>query len=97
MMANGNGNGNGHHEKGALASKKFIALMVVEVGLFALMAMMILEQEMDKIGENVAFMVLAVTAGTLASFYIGGQALVDRYVRVAQITMGRSAPDEISK
>jgi len=61
---------------------------VCELGFFGLMGAMIYEQEMNLLSENMAFMVLAVTAGTLASFYIGGQALVDRYIRVAKITMG---------
>lgn len=78
------------HEKRAFASKKFIAFLVCEVGFFLLMAIMLFEQEMSELGENMAFMVLAVTAGTLASFFIGGQALVDRYVRVATIMTGHS-------
>lgn len=87
-MAKNNG------EKGALASKKFIAFLVCEIGFFLLMGIMLFEQEIGELGENVAFMVLAVTAGTLAAFYIGGQALVDRYVRVATIMTGRSEKPE---
>jgi len=82
-------------EKFPLASKKFVAFLIVEIGLFVIMGLMVSDQEIGKLGENVAFMVLAVTAGMLASFYIGGQALVDRYIRVAQITMSRgtAAPE----
>lgn len=81
------------HEKAWWQSKKFFAFLVCEVGFFALMGAMIYEQEMNKLGENVAFMVLAVTAGILSCSYIGGQALVDKYVRAAAITMGRNPPE----
>lgn len=70
-------------------SKKFFAFLMAELGFFTLMGTMLLQQEMDKLGENIAFMVLAVTSGFLAVAYIGGQTLVDRYVRVAAITMGK--------
>lgn len=80
------------HEKSHLASKKFVAFLVVELGLFALMGMMIYQQDLDTIGENTAFMVLAVTAGFVAVGYILGQTSLDRYVRVAQITMGNGDP-----
>lgn len=81
-------------EKAWWQSKKFFAFIMAELGFFALMATMLLKQEMNKLGENVAFMVLAVTAGVLASFYLGGQALVDRYVRVAAILVGKTLPKE---
>ena len=78
-----------HHEKAWWQSKKFIAFLATEAGFFALMGAMIYTQEMDKLGENIAFMVLAVTAGFLAVGYILGQAYIDKYIRVAKITMGR--------
>lgn len=78
-------------EKSALKSKKFVAFLVSQMGFFVLMAIMLFRQEVGEIGENVLFMVLAVTSGVLASFYIGGQALVDKYVRVAVIMAGRDA------
>ncbi len=77
------------HEKAWWQSKKFIAFMATELGFFVLMGAMIYEQEMAKIGENVAFMVLAVTSGFLATGYILGQAALDKYIRVAKITMGK--------
>jgi hypothetical protein len=77
-------------EKAWWQSKKFIAFLGSEAGFFILMGAMIYEQEMAKIGENVAFMVLAVTAGFLATGYILGQAALDKYIRVAKITMGRN-------
>jgi len=77
------------HEKGPLSSKKFIAFLVCELGFFLLMGAMIWQQEMDKLGENVAFMLLGATAGFLATGYVLGQAYVDKYIRVAKITMGK--------
>ena len=80
-------------EKAWWQSKKFVAFMATELGFFALLAAMIYEQEMDKLSENLAFMVLAVTAGFLAVGYILGQAYIDKYIRVAKITMGRGSSD----
>ena len=77
------------HEKAWWQSKKFFAFLMAEFGFFALMGAIIYTQEMDKLGENIAFMVLAVTAGFLAVGYILGQAYIDKYIRVAKITMGR--------
>ena len=84
------------NEKPALQSKKFVAYLVAEVGFFVLMGMMLFRQDMDSLAQNTAFLVLAITAGFLAAAYIGGQALVDKYVRVAQITTGRVFPTEDS-
>ena len=78
-----------HHEKMWWQSKKFIAFMAPQLGFFVLMGAMIYEQEMSKIGENVTFMVLAVTSGFLATGYILGQAALDKFIRVAKITMGK--------
>jgi len=80
-------------EKSWWQSKKFVAFLATELGFFLLMGAMIYEQDMDKLGENVAFMVLAVTSGFLAVGYILGQAYIDKYIRVAQITMGRGNDD----
>lgn len=80
------------NEKPALQSKKFVAFLVTELGFFVLMGIMLFRQDMDSLAQNTAFLVLAITAGFLAAAYIGGQALVDKYVRVAQITTGRVLP-----
>lgn len=82
------------HEKSHLASKKFVAFLVTVVGLFALMAMVIFRGDLDTLGDNVAFMVLAVTTGFVAVGYILGQSSLDRYVRVALITAGKGDPDK---
>ncbi len=76
-------------EKKALSSKKFLAFLFAEAGFFVLMGMMLYLQEIDKVGENLAFMVLAVTAGFIATGLILGQGSLDRYVRVAMIMAGK--------
>jgi len=80
---------NGADEKQWWQSKKFIAFLATQLGFFILLGAMIYEQDLVKVGENVSFMVLAVTAGFLATGYILGQAALDKYIRVAKITMGR--------
>jgi hypothetical protein len=85
------------YEKAWWQSKKFFAFLLCEIGFFVLMGSMIYRQELDKIAENVAFMVLAVTSGMLATGFILGQGALDRYVRVAALTMGRKFQDEPSK
>lgn len=80
------------HEKPALQSKKFVAFLVCEVGFFVLMAFMLAQGSVNDLGGNMAFMVLAVTSGFLATAYIGGQAAVDAYVRAAAMTMGKELP-----
>jgi hypothetical protein len=81
------------HEKSWWQSKKFIAFMATQLGFFVLLGSMIYTQDMDKLGENVAFMTIAVTAGFLATGYILGQAALDKYIRVAKITMGKGDTD----
>lgn len=85
--------GKGYPDKPPLKSKKFLAYLYAETGFFALLGIILMKQGVDSVGENMAFMILAITAGFLASAYVGGQALVDRYVKVALSTMGKN-PDE---
>jgi hypothetical protein len=81
-------------EKPALKSKKFIAFLATQGGLFTLMAMMLHLQDVDKLGANAAFMTLAATAGFLAVGYILGQASLDRYVHLTKLTAKASAGAE---
>jgi len=75
-------------------SKKFFAFLLAEVGFFALMGFMLHLQSIDQLSGNVAFMVLAITAGFLAVGFILGQAALDRYVRVALIAAGKKPPEK---
>jgi len=76
-------------EKTALKSKKFLAFILIEFGLLGLMVYMVSKGGYE---GSLNFSITIITAGFLASFFIGGQALVDRYTRVAQITRG---PEQI--
>lgn len=76
---------NNEFEKRAFASKKFIAFLFMEIGLFLLMFSMILKGGYE---HTIVFLVVIITAGFLGSFFIGGQALVDKYTRVALIAKG---------
>ena len=75
-------------EKPAFKSKKFVAFLFVEVLMTMLAAMIIYQQDIEKLGGNFAFMTLIVTIGFIAVGYILGQAALDRYVRVAKIQQG---------
>jgi len=57
-----------------------------------LMGMMVYLQEIDTLAENTAFITVAICASFLAVGFILGQASLDRFVRVAEITTGRKAP-----
>lgn len=81
-------------EKPALKSKKFVAFLFVELGFFILMSLMLYRQQVDSLAQNTAFMVLAVSAAFLGIGYCLGQSYVDKFVRVAAITMGRDDPGE---
>ncbi|MBD3260610.1 MAG: hypothetical protein GF334_02865 [Candidatus Altiarchaeales archaeon] len=72
-------------EKGALKSKKFLAFLLIEAGFFGLMFSMVFQEGYE---NNAEFITCVITAGFLASFFIGGQALVDKYTRVALIAKG---------
>jgi len=79
------------HEKTPLASKKFIAYLISSVLWKAILIVALFvfnEQLRDATPAGWWFMVSTViVAGFVDVGYIGGQAWLDRYVRVAQITM----------
>jgi len=81
------------NDKPPLRSKKFIGFLLVEIGFFVLMGMMVCLQEIDTLAENTAFIVLAICASFLAVGFILGQASLDRFVRVAEITVGKLKPE----
>ncbi len=86
-----------------LESKKFLAYLVAE---FTWKAVLIgflsaSEGEFDSVGRWAWFFMMSVvvTAGFVEVGYIGGQAWLDRYVRVAEIMRGKqkeekTPPDE---
>ena len=80
-------------EKTPLASKKFIAMLIAEIGFFALMGMMLWLHEVGSLLESTAFIALAIICGFIVVGYCLGQSYVDKFVRVAEITMGRAKPE----
>lgn len=68
-------------EKSPLQSKKFVAFVVTEVTWKILLAMMILYDV-----SILAQMTVIIIGGFIEAGYIVGQASLDKYVRVAQIT-----------
>jgi hypothetical protein len=87
----------------SLKSKKFLAYLLAE---FTWKAVLIIfleasEGQFDSVGRWAWFFMMSVvvTAGFVEVGYIGGQAWLDRYVRVAEIMRGqpkeaKQAPDE---
>ena len=76
-------------EASPLQSKKFVAYLVAELGWKALAAL-VLFWGRDAISHQVWAILLGivVVAGFVEALYIGGQAAIDKYVRVARIAAG---------
>lgn len=66
-----------------LSSKKFIAYMIAELTWKAVILVILLRFEPASMSRTMLVMVVVV-AGFIEAGYIGGQAWLDRYVRVAQ-------------
>jgi len=81
--------GNGT-EKTPLQSKKFVAYLVAEgtwkIILFSVLFLGIKEGAIDVYIGAVA-MAVVIIAGAIEALYIGGQAGLDRYTRIAQIAV----------
>ena len=87
----------------SLKSKKFLAYLLAEFTWKAVLIgfLSVSEGEFDTVGRWawLFMMCVVVTAGFVEVGYIGGQAWLDRYVRVAEIMRGqpkeaKQAPDE---
>jgi len=90
------------HEKSPLASKKFVAYLIAEMTwklllIIGLVGVIHIETNADPSGEGVSiwfYWVLlscVVVAGFVEAGFIGGQAWLDKYVRIAQIAATRDA------
>lgn len=77
-----------------LQSKKFVAYLVAEftwkAALIILLILGIKEAKIDVFLGSIAAAVVIV-AGFIEALYIGGQAALDRYTRVAEIVVGAGA------
>lgn len=87
-------------EKTAMSSKKFVAYMISEIGWKALFILILLNTEMSMI-SCILMMTIVIISGFVQVGYIIGQAALDRYTRVAQISAGMisgsGSEDEIVK
>lgn len=77
-----------------LESKKFLAFLIGELTWKAILlaALIIFREDLTSVGVSAwSFMLsVVVTAGFLEVGYIGGQAWLDRYVKVAEIAKEKS-------
>lgn len=71
-------------DKPAMKSKKFVAFLVTQVMFFVLLLFMLFTQDVSNLATNAAFMSLVFCQAFIGSAYIGGQALVDRFVQAAR-------------
>ena len=91
MATGGNGSSNGSVgavEKTPLQSKKFIAFLVAEVTWKVVLGIMLW-----KLGDGLLLtlgMAVVIVAGFIEAVYVGGQAAIDAYIRVAAIVKGTS-------
>lgn len=84
--SNGNGNGNGF-EKTPWQSKKFWIFFIATITWKLLLGAMVILW-VPNLLPTVIMMTVVITAGFVEAYAIGGQAGIDRYVRVAQINAG---------
>jgi hypothetical protein len=75
-------------EKAPLQSKKFIAFLIVEATWKAALALILIlgmaESDIGLVWGSIA-LVIVLVAGAIEALYIGGQAGLDKYTRLAQI------------
>ena len=78
-----------YFEKPPLKSKKWIAYLIAEATwkLLIVVALLVMKDQIQTINASAWwFMItIVVVAGFMEAMYIGGQAALDRYMRVAQI------------
>lgn len=81
----------GDFEKSPMGSKKFVAYLVAEATWkAALILVIVLGMKNGLIDHIVGGVTLAITivAGFIEALYIGGQAALDKYTRIAEIAVG---------
>ena len=78
-------------EKSPLRSKKFVAFLVAELAwkLVLVVGLVTLRSELSEAGWGWGFLLaVVVVSGFVEIGYLGGQAWLDRYVRVAALASG---------
>jgi hypothetical protein len=87
------------HEKSPLRSKKLIAFLLAEITWKAILALALIvglrEGHVDAFMISSVALPIIIISGFVEALYIGGQAALDKYVRVAQIARGepKDRPD----
>ena len=77
-----------------LQSKKFIAFLISEATwkvIILVCVWKLIQQSQEAITLHSIMMAAVIIAGFIEAGYIGGQAWLDKYVRVAEITAGNGA------
>ena len=69
---------------GPMQSRKFLAYLLADVGWIGLIAYALVMQS-----DGVLTITMALTRGFMGVGYVLGQAYVDRFVKIAEITAGR--------
>lgn len=87
MVENGNGD-KGWLEKAPLSSKKFLAYLLAEMTWKVILFAMVMKWA-DGV-EMALMLAVVLVAGFVEVCMIGGQAALDKYVRVAQIAAGKA-------
>ena len=72
------------HEKLPLSSKKFLAYLLADVGWKIILGILIYKNCEGK--QLVLLLTIVIVSGFVQTGYILGQAALDRYVRIAEIT-----------
>jgi hypothetical protein len=78
-------------DKLPLQSKKFIAFLISETTWKAIILVCVwklIQQSEEAVGLHSIMMAAVIIAGFIEAGYIGGQAWLDKYVRVAELTTG---------
>jgi len=72
------------HEKLPLSSKKFLAYLLADIGWKIILGILIYKNCEGK--QLVLLLTIVIVSGFVQTGYILGQAALDRYVRIAEIT-----------
>jgi len=81
------------HEKLPLSSKKFLAYLLADIGWKIILGILIYKNCEGK--QLVLLLTIVIVSGFVQTGYILGQAALDRYVRIAEITTNLNKKKEI--
>lgn len=81
--------GKSNRDPSAMQSKKFIAYMSADVAWTLLLIVAILNQDDKGLLNSSLLLSMVIVKGFIQAGYLGAQAWLDRYVRVAEIVAGK--------